>query len=457
MTKPGDLTAPKALPSCSPLLPVSGWGRYPVQEARLCGDENLAVVGRYTTLSRGLGRSYGDAALPARAGGALTSTLFADRLLSFDASTGMLRAEAGCPLWRIIELFLPRGWFPPVTPGTKYVTLGGMVAADVHGKMHHSQGSFGDHVVSILLEVADGRVIECSAEQEPELFRATIGGMGLTGHILEVSFRMQKVPSPWIHEEVETVSDIRSLLSTLRAAGRDWPFTVAWADLLNTPPLFGRGAVMKGRWAQPEEAPPQPPKPRKPLRVPPVFPDWFLQPWMLRAFNRLYFYRASRATGRRIVDPDTFFYPLDALLDWNRVYGRRGFTQYQCVLPAEDGFEAHEQFVLKLRQLEAPVFLAVIKDCGAEGRGVLSFPRPGVSYAFDLPMSDRTQHIVDALNDFVIAAGGRIYLAKDALTRPEHFRAMEPRLERFLAIRRQWDPQGRFRSALSVRLFGDQP
>ncbi|GBD27211.1 Decaprenylphosphoryl-beta-D-ribose oxidase [bacterium HR30] len=441
---------------CSPPAPVTGWGRFPAREARLCANEDLPLVTPHATLSRGLGRSYGDAALPAKAGDALASTVLADRLLCFDPETGVLRAEAGCPLWRIIELFLPRGWFPPVTPGTKYVTLGGMVAADVHGKMHHSQGTFGAHVVSILLEVSDGRQIECSPENETELFDATLGGMGLTGHILEVAFRMQKVPSPWILEEVDTFPDVRSLLLALRDAGQRWPFTVAWADLLNPPPLFGRGALMKGRWASPEEAPAHPPAAKKSFRVPAVFPDWFLQPWMVRAFNRLYFYRAQRAKGGRVVHPETFFYPLDALHDWNRVYGPRGFTQYQCVLPVEQGFDVHERFLYRLRELKAPVFLAVIKDCGPEGRGILSFPRPGISYALDMPLSDRTQHIVDELNEIVVAVGGRIYLAKDALTRPQHFRAMEPRLERFLTVRRKWDPSLRFRSALSARLFGDQ-
>ena len=442
---------------CSPPVLVAGWGRFPVCEARLCANEDLGLVTPHGSLSRGLGRSYGDAALPAKRGDALTSTVLADRLLSFDPETGILRAEAGCPLWRIIELFLPRGWFPPVTPGTKFVTLGGMVAADVHGKMHHSQGTFGQHVTSVLLEVADGRRIECSPEHETELFDATLGGMGLTGHILEVAFRMQRIPSPWILEEVETFPNVPALLSALHQAGQHWPFTVAWADLLNPPPLFGRGALMKGRWALPREAPSRLPQPPKSMKLPAVFPNWFLQPWMIRWFNRVYFYRAQRVRGRRVVDPESFFYPLDAVLDWNRVYGPRGFTQYQCVLPAEQGLEAHQRLLDRLLELQAPVFLAVIKDCGQEGRGILSFPRPGISYALDMPLSNRTQQIVDDLNDIVVKGGGRIYLAKDALTRPEHFRSMEPRLERFLTVRRKWDPTLRFRSALSARLFGDDP
>lgn len=442
-------------PYCSPLQPICGWGRFPVQEGHLCAHENLQAITPHVTLSRGLGRAYGDAALPAQKGEAVASTLFADRLLAFDPNTGVLRAEAGCPLWRILDLFLPRLWFPPVTPGTKYVTLGGMVAADVHGKMHHSEGTFGRHVVAIQLLLATGQVVECSPEVHPDLFDATLGGMGLTGHILEVAFRMKRIPSPWILEEVRTFEDLRTLLPALQEAGRDWPFTVAWADFLNPPPLFGRGVLMVGRWAEPSEAPPRLPEKRRTLALPAVFPNWFLQPAMIRWFNRLYFYRAQRQVGRRVVHPETFFYPLDALRNWNRVYGPRGFTQYQCVLPAESGYEVHCAFVQRLRELAAPVFLAVIKDCGAEGRGLLSFPRPGISFALDMPMSERTVEIVSSLNEFVIAAGGRIYLAKDALTRAEHFRAMEPRLARFQAVRQHWDPERRLRSALSVRLMGD--
>lgn len=441
----------------SPTSLISGWGRYPSVPGTVCLDEDLFRITSRARLCRGLGRSYGDAALPAQPADCLAGTELGDRILEFDEKTGRIRTEAGCPLWRINSLFLPRGWFTPVTPGTKYVTIGGMVAADVHGKMHHVEGTFGSHVYRIQLRVADGRVIGCSSVEHPDLFYATLGGMGLTGHILEVEFQLKPVPSPWIVEEVEVHSELQDLLGALRQAGRRWPFTVAWADLLNPPPRFGCGAVMKGRWAHPHEAPAFPPKFAQPVTVPDIFPDWFLQPWMIRWFNRLYLWQASRLAGSRVVHPDRFFYPLDALQHWNRIYGRRGFTQYQCVLPVDQTFETHLQFAQLLRRLCAPIFLAVIKDCGEQGKGLLSFPKPGISYALDLPVGPDTQRIVDHLNEFVIAAGGRVYLAKDALTRREHFEQMEPRLREFSAIRQRWDPHRQFRSALSVRLFGDSP
>jgi FAD/FMN-containing dehydrogenase len=436
---------------------LAGWGRYPVLPGRELLGEDLETLTEHATLSRGLGRSYGDASLPPTASSVVAATVLADRILSFSPDSGLTRVEAGFPLWRLNRLFLPRGWFIPVTPGTHFVTIGGMVASDVHGKMHHVEGCFGEHVTQLRIRVTDGRIIECSDQVAPDLFRATIGGMGLTGHILEVEFRMKRIPSPWIVQEVEACPSFDHLLGAIQRAGKTWPFTVAWADFLDLGTHMGRGTLMVGRWAEPHEAPAAPPRFHRPLAVPPVFPSWFLQPWMVRLFNRLNYAVTQRRAGRSIVSPETFFYPLDIARNWNHLYGRRGFTQYQCVLPVSDaGFSAHHRLLDVLRRWRAPVFLAVIKDCGAEGKGLLSFPKPGISYALDLPVDARTQTIVDAINEVVISEGGRIYLTKDAFTRAEHFRAMEPRLPAFEAVRRVWDPERRLRSAQSVRLFGDR-
>ncbi len=436
---------------------LSGWGRYPVCPGIETEGEDLERITRAANLSRGLGRSYGDASLPSAPQRRVANTTLGDRILSFDPETGLVRAEAGVPLWRLNRLFLQRCWFVPVSPGTHFVTLGGMVASDVHGKMHHVAGCFGEHVTRLRLRLADDRILECSDDEEPELFRATIGGMGLTGHILEVEFRMQRIPSPWIMQENVVCDTFEELLEKLRDAGGKWPFTVTWADFLNRGPGMGRGILMSGRWAEPGEAPAEPPKFRAPIAVPPIFPSWLLQPWMVALFNRLNFAVAQHRPARGIIHPETFFYPLDTLRDWNNIYGRRGFTQYQCVLPTDRGWAPHHRFVEVLRQQRAPVILCVVKDCGAEGKGMLSFPKPGISYALDFPVDRRTQGLVDALNEVVVAEGGRIYLAKDAFTRADHFRAMEPRLGAWLAVRRKWDPQGRLRSAQSVRLLGDQP
>ena len=441
-----------------PLSELSGWGMYPRVAGRQRLSENLERITEGAVLTRGLGRSYGDASLPAPGGAPVAGSTLADRILSFDLASGLLRAEAGVTLMRLNRLSLPRGWFTPVTPGTHWVTLGGMVAADVHGKNHHVAGTFGEHVESLRMRLADGRLIECSDEHDRDLFRATLGGMGLTGHVLEVTFRMQRVPTPWIWQESEQVPNLEAALEGLAAAGREWPFTVCWNDLLNGGPGLGRGLLMQGRWAEPGEAPREMPRWRNAPTFPVLLPSWAAQPWMLAIGNRLNYWKHGSRRRAGVVHPETCFYPLDVVREWNRLYGRRGFTQYQAVLPGPHDHPRHRRLIETLRRHGGQVYLCVIKDCGREGRGLLSFPRPGVSYALDLVVGPETQALVDTLNEFVLAEGGRIYLAKDAFTRREHFAAMErERLPVFDAVRRKWDPERRLKSALSVRLFGDAP
>ena len=406
-------------------------------------------------LTRGLGRSYGDSSLPPPDTGPVASCVLADRVLSFDETTGALTAEAGLTIGEIQHLYLARGWTFPVLPGTQFVTLGGAIASDVHGKNHHVGGSVGNHVTGFKIHLADGRLIDCSRHQNESLFRATLGGMGLTGHILEVSLRLQRAPSPWIWSESERVSGLDDFIAALRAAADDWPFTVGWLDALARGRWLGRGILMKGRWAEPDEAPREAPPPLRRLTVPIQFPGWALNRLSVRLFNELYFRKHPRKAKQGIVHPESFFHPLDAILHWNRIYGRRGFTQHQCVLPEHERPGATQRYLEALTRLGLASFLCVIKDCGAEGEGMLSFPRPGISIAVDLPMRKDIQQVVDELNQLVIAEGGRIYLTKDTVSRPEHFRAMETRLDDFLDERRQWDPHGRIRSAQSVRLFGD--
>jgi len=435
---------------------LRGWGRYPAVRGRETWGEKLEEITRGANLSRGLGRSYGDASLPAAPTDLVANTCLADRLLAFDPETGVVRAEAGLCLRRLNEWSLRRGWFTPVTPGTQFVTLGGMVAADVHGKNHHRSGCFGAHVLSVRLRVADGSLVECSDAVEPELFHATLGGMGLTGHILEVEFQLERIPSPWIWEETVRVEDLEELIDRLRRAGAHWPFTVSWVDGTAPGAKMGRGVLIQGRWADGAEAPRRPPEPRGSVPFPFELPSRSLASWMVRAFNALY-YRAHRDRAR-LVHPAAFFYPLDFIREWNRAYGKHGFAQYQCVLPLGDDRYSPRRLLERVRARGGEIFLCVIKDCGPEGRGLLSFPKPGISLAFDLPIRDAqsTQRLVDELNEFVIAAGGRVYLAKDAFTRAEHYAAMEPRLPEWQRVRDRWDPTRRLRSAQSVRLLGDR-
>jgi decaprenylphospho-beta-D-ribofuranose 2-oxidase len=435
---------------------LAGWGRFPVVSGGEVVSEDLEATTRGAALSRGLGRSYGDASLPAASGDKVAASRRADRLLAFDPETGVLRAEAGLSLRELNRIFLPRGFASPVSPGTQYVTLGGMVASDVHGGNHHVAGTFGEHVRSLRMRVADGRVLEVSEASEPELFRATLGGMGLTGHVLEVEFTLERIPSAWIYQESRRVRDLDELVETLLEASRSWPLTKCWFDSTKRGPAMGRGIAIVGRWAEAGEAPPLPPVLHERISVPFDLPLGLVNGLTVPVFNTLWFHKHRSGVRAGVVHPQKFFWPLDDVRHWNRLYGPRGFAQYQCVLPIEHDTRVVRRFFAAMTRRGCPSPVSVIKDCGAEGKGMLSFPKPGISIAVDVPLrGDRTRALVDALNEIVLEAGGRIYLSKDSLTRAEHFRAMEPRLAGWNEVRRKWDPDGRLRSALSVRVFGD--
>lgn len=442
----------------APEKAISGWGRYPTVTAKELLTEDLEAASQTATLSRGLGRSYGDASLPPDDTQPVLTTRLGDRILSFDPTSGVLRAEAGFSLEQLNLIFPQRGWATPVSPGTQYVTLGGMVASDVHGKNHHVAGCFGEHVRALRMRVADGRVLEVTNDNEPDLFRATIGGMGLTGHILDVEVQLKRIPSAWIWSENKQVHNLDDLVSELHAASQQWPYTVSWVDCLCRGKNMGRGIVIKGRWAEQSEAPPDLPVRRPRIPLPFEFPTWALNPLSVRLFNTFYYHYHGIRKQHGIVHPQSFFYPLDSVRNWNRMYGRHGFSQYQCVVPRTDENRVFRDLFETLTKRGGSSFLSVIKDCGPEGKGMLSFPKSGMSIALDIPLrGKRTQDLINALNEIVIQSGGRIYLTKDALTLPDHFRAMEPRLDAWNKIRRQWDPKGKLRSAQSVRLLGDGP
>jgi FAD/FMN-containing dehydrogenase len=418
---------------------MHGWGRFPQVDGLVDSSEDLAAATRDANLSAGLFRSYGDAALPAAATDRVVQTVRADRVLRWEGEE--VAVEAGASVARLAPLLLARGRFLPVTPGTQHVTVGGMVAADVHGKNHHSAGTFGAHVLSLRMRLGDGRIVRCSPERQRSLFAATVGGMGLTGHILEVTFRAPAIDGPWILQRCKRCPDMDTLLSALADARASWPMTVGWFDALHP---RRRGIVLMGRWSS---GPGTPHWPAPLARVPLQAPDWVLGRMSVGLFNRAYY---ARPLTDGLVSPFSYFYPLDALGDWNRLYGRRGLLQYQCVLP--DAGAVH-RLLDRFASFRAPSFLSVVKDFGAEGLGVLSFPKAGFTVNLDIPRRPHAQAVVDALNRIVMDCGGRIYLAKDALTRADHFAAMEgERMRRFRRLRARWDPEGRIRSALSARL-----
>ena len=433
---------------------LGGWGRQFVPASEVAPEDLRSAPLLH---ARGLARSYGDCCLPPPGNPRALNTTRANRILGFDRESGLLRAEAGLSLFDINRTFVQRGFFPPVTPGTQFVTLGGAVASDVHGKNHHREGTFGSHVQRILLRLANGEIVECGPNRERELFLATVGGMGLTGTILEVEFPLTRIPSPWILQETERVADIDEYVERLAVGAAEWPMTVGWIDCLAQGTALGRGVLMKGRWATPEECADRVSQTGKGrLRVPFVAPEWVLSRPVMQLFNFTYYW--SRASERSIVGPTGFFYPLDAVGDWNKIYGPRGFTQYQCVLPTSAGPGAARRFLELISSRGGSSFLCVIKDCGAESDAYLSFPCPGISIAVDIPVRDTTQALIDAMNEQVLSEGGRVYLAKDNFTRREHFQEMEKRrLPTFLQVRDRYDPNRVFRSAQSHRLLGDPP
>lgn len=444
------------MPSRSQEPRVAGWGRQFVPGRELY-SEDLERASEGAHLLRGLGRSYGDASLPAPGCRDVLNTTLADRVLRL-TDDGVLRAEAGLSLRALNRLTLHRGLFVPVTPGTQFVTLGGMVASDVHGKRHHVAGTIGRHVRALRMRVADGRVVECSPETHADLFWATIGGMGLTGAILEVELQLERIPSPWIYQEMTKHGDLDSLLAALEEGSRNWPMTVAWIDCVTRGRAMGRGILFVGRWAEAHEAPSEPPRwGEASIPVPFEAPNWAISPPTVRAFNTAYFHKQLRSKVQGFVSPETFFYPLDVIADWNLGYGSSGLTQHQAVMPRQAGPQGVRALLERLTALSAASPLCVLKDCGEQGQGLLSFPRPGTSIAIDMPVRSGTAAAVAQLNEVVIQHGGRIYLTKDQFTTAADFRAMEPRLDDFMHVRRRWDPELRFRSAQSVRLFGDPP
>jgi FAD/FMN-containing dehydrogenase len=431
---------------------LSGWGRYPRVECeretlRDLSDAGGALAAHVSLIARGNGRSYGDASL--NPDGVLDMR-GCDRIRAFDPETGAITCEAGLMLADLLDFAVPRGFFPPVTPGTKFVTIGGMIAADVHGKNHHGAGTFGRHVSGLELLCADGEIRRCDPSENGDLFKATVGGMGLTGIILSATFRMSRIETPFIRQETLRAADLAEAMSIFEDSG-GWTYTVGWIDCLAKGKALGRALVYRGEHATAAEVPAGTALPRRrKSRVPLDFPNWALNRWSVSAFNALYYRRGK--PGTEIVDYDAYFYPLDAILDWNRIYGRAGFVQYQCVLPKDASQAALSALLSRIAAAGRGSFLAVLKLFGPAGQGLLSFPMEGYTLALDFPADSGTFSLLLELDAIVAAHGGRIYLAKDARSGPDMLRRGYPNLDRFLAVRRDVDPMGKFTSLQSQRL-----
>ena len=444
------------------IKPLSGWGRYPVQSCELERPERYAdlLSASARLIARGQGRSYGDAAL--NENGRVMLTERVNRLLDFDVRSGILRAEAGMTLAEILPVIVSHGWFLPVTPGTKFVSLGGCVAADVHGKNHHHEGSFGDHVLSLELLLADGRRLTCSAAENMELFWATVGGMGLTGIIGEVTIQLIAIQSAHMMVQHHAAKNLQHLFEHLENPALDDRYAVAWIDSLADSKNLGRGIAMFGHHAGAHELPVDFGEALTiktarthfiPRSIPCDLPGWALNPLSIGAFNALYYQREGNKQQPFLTSYDPYFYPLDAIKNWNRLYGKRGFVQYQCVIPQHTAFDGISALLQKLSDSRRPSFLAVLKRFGAQGRGMLSFPLAGYTLALDLPIRDEGLFVLlNKLDEIVLQYGGRVYLAKDARLSATSFRAMYPRYEEWRKIKKTIDPQNRFSSSLAHRL-----
>lgn len=407
-----------------------------------------------TLIARGLGRSYGDTAV--NGGGGVVAMPRLNRMISFDATTGTLDCEAGVSLAEILEVFLPRGYFLPVTPGTKYVTVGGAIANDIHGKNHHCDGTFGRFVEDFTLLLADGTTLECSPQENAEVFWATLGGIGLTGIILRARIRLHPVETAYIKADYHKSPHLEDALDTMAASDEAYKYSVAWVDCLATGSSLGRSVIMQGDHAQRADLPgafaqePLRPKAGRGKKVPVDLPPFILNPLSVRAFNTLFY--GWHGNRRQVITPyDPYFYPLDKIQDWNRMYGRQGFIQYQATLPL-DQRQGMTKLLERMSQSRRASFLAVLKIFGESSPGPLSHPMRGYTLTLDIANRPGLVPFLHELDSILLAHGGRLYLAKDAAATPATIAAMYPRLPEFLALKERLDPGGRFSSSMARRL-----
>lgn len=438
---------------------LCGWGRATWSRATVLSPESAGQVGRdvqaqRSIVARGLGRSYADQAM--NAGGAVASTAALNGIGPV-AADGTVTVDAGVSIEALLTEVVPQGWFVPVSPGTRFVTIGGAIAADIHGKNHHRDGTFGAHVVSLDLVIGDGSTVTCGPDQDPELFWATAGGMGLTGIITSATIRLAPIETSRLLVDTSRMTEVDPLLDAMVAADATAPLSVAWIDLMPGK-QSGRSILTTARFARLNELDakaarsPMAYEPSQVLRTPPVVPGGLLRTSTVRAFNEAWFRVAPAERTDELQSITRYFHPLDGVRDWNRIYGPAGFLQWQMVVP--DGAEDTLRHCIEtLSQSAVPCFLAVLKRFGPANPGPLSFPLQGWTLAADMPagfpgLGDE----LDALDRVVTEAGGRLYLAKDGRVDPALIPEMYPRLDEWRAVRDRVDPERRFRSDLDRRL-----
>lgn len=435
---------------------IANWGNYPVvesEEKMFSFDDQLiqAINGSTGFIPRGNGRCYGDASLST----VTINTLKYKNILSFDTTSGVFECQSGLTLDEILEVIVPKGWFLPVTPGTKFITVGGAVGSDVHGKNHHVDGSFSNHIIDMDVVLADGNLITCSPQQNADLFEATCGGMGLTGIVSRVKFRLKKIATSYIKQKQIKAKNLEEIIQLFEEY-KDYTYSVAWIDCLKKGKGFGRSILILGEHAQVEDLSEK--RKSKPLALPKKreitfpfnLPSWVLNSFTVRAFNFLYYGKNFKREINSVVSYEPFFYPLDAIRHWNRGYGKKGFIQYQFVLPLE-AKQGLVEILNRISDKGIGSFLAVLKVFGKQD-SLISFPTEGYTLALDIPVGKNLFSFLDELDEIVLRYGGRIYMSKDARMKPEILEKGYPRLDEFKQIVRKYNPYYKIRSVQSDRL-----
>jgi decaprenylphospho-beta-D-ribofuranose 2-oxidase len=436
---------------------IANWGNYPVIEAN---EESFAfpeqlqeLLSRYDSfIPRGNGRCYGDASLA----GNTISTLKYDKILSFDRAAGTFECQSGLTLDQVLEVIVPAGWFLPVTPGTKFITIGGAVASDVHGKNHHVDGSFSNHIQEMDIVLGSGETVTCSPQIHPDLFEATCGGMGLTGVISRVCFHLKKITTSYIRQKQIKADNLEELIRLFDEYAH-YTYSVAWIDCLKKGPHFGRSILMLGEHAEisdlnlSQQKEPLKLPGKKQINFPFNLPSWVLNAYSVKAFNFLFYTKNLKKEINNLIGYEPFFYPLDAIQHWNRGYGKRGFVQYQFVLPlrAQKGLV---EILHRISDKGLGSFLAVLKVFGKQ-ESIISFPTEGYTLALDFPIRNGLLEFLDELDQIVLQHGGRLYMSKDARMKPEVLQSGYPELNTFKEIVRKYNPDGKIRSDQSDRLF----
>lgn len=404
---------------------VTNWNNFPVVEKEIKSEESASKIRQFIKtrnelIARGNGRCYGDASL----GEHIFSTKRLNKFISFDRLNGIIECESGVLLSDILEIIVPQGYFLYVTPGTKFISVGGAIASDVHGKNHHSEGCFSEYVIDFDIINERGEILKCSREENSELFWATIGGMGLTGIILSAKIKLKNIETAYIRQEIIKAENLDEIFKLFEES-EDWTYNVAWIDGFQKGKNVGRSMLMRGEHAMKAELPAKLQfnalrlKKKFSPKVPIQFPSFILNAFTVKIFNRFYYKKQHGKEVKNFIDYETFFYPLDAIQDWNRIYGKKGFIQYQMVIPKENGKEGMRKILETIAASGKGSFLAVLKLFGKNNPlAYNSFPLEGYTLAMDFKVNAKLPQLVNQLDDIVEAYGGRIYLTKDSMSRP---------------------------------------